>query len=108
MLFNRLAAASAGRPIDEQRFGDGPWTDETLADAILSFEANRNGIELRAVQVWCQENKREATTQTFSGWRTYFVVTIRKARVNGPGTAGGNGKVDKRTPFEPQESSIFK
>lgn len=56
MLFLRLAAAGAGRPADKHGFADGPWTAETLADAISSIEANENGIEVRAVQVWFQDN----------------------------------------------------
>lgn len=55
-LFARLAAAGAGRPVDRHGFPDGPWTPETLADAISSIEANRNGIDLRTVQVWFQDN----------------------------------------------------
>ena len=55
-LFARLAAAGAGRPVDRQGFPDGPWTPETLADAISAIEANRNGIDLRTVQVWFQDN----------------------------------------------------
>lgn len=55
-LFARLAAAGAGRPVDENGFPDGPWTPETLAVEISSIDANRNGIELRAVQVWFQDN----------------------------------------------------
>ena len=55
-LFARLAAAGAGRPVDAEGFPDGPWTPEKLADAISSFEANEKGIEVRAVQVWFQDN----------------------------------------------------
>ncbi|WP_206019316.1 RcgA family putative transporter [Roseovarius spongiae] len=55
-LFARLASAGAGRPVDLHGFPDGPWTPETLANAISSIEANRNGIELRTVQVWFQDN----------------------------------------------------
>ena len=55
-LFARLASAGAGRPVDPHGFPDGPWTPETLANAISSIEANRNGIELRTVQVWFQNN----------------------------------------------------
>lgn len=55
-LFARLAAAGAGRPADVHGFPDGPWTPETLADAISSIEANRKGIDLRTVQVWFQDN----------------------------------------------------
>ena len=56
VLFSRLAAEGAGRPVDRHGFADGPWTPETLADAISSIDANRDGIELRAVQVWFQDN----------------------------------------------------
>jgi len=56
VLFARLAAEGAGRPVDEHGFADGPWTPETLADAISSIDANQDGIELRAVQVWFQDN----------------------------------------------------
>jgi len=55
-LFARLASAGAGRPVDLHGFPDGPWTPETLADAISSIEANRNGIDVRTVQVWFQDN----------------------------------------------------
>lgn len=55
-LFARLASAGAGRPVDPHGFPDGPWTPEALANAISSIEANRNGIELRTVQVWFQDN----------------------------------------------------
>jgi len=55
-LFARLAAAGAGRPVDDQGFPDGPWTPEKLADAISAIDANPKGIEVRAVQVWFQDN----------------------------------------------------
>lgn len=57
VLFARLAAEGAGRPVDRQGFADGPWTPEKLADAISSIDANRDGIELRAVQMWFQDNE---------------------------------------------------
>ncbi|MEO1564247.1 MAG: hypothetical protein AAFR98_12490 [Pseudomonadota bacterium] len=55
-LFARLAAAGAGRPVDKDGFPDGPWTPESLADAISAIEGNRDGIEVRSVQVWFQDN----------------------------------------------------
>ncbi|WP_299628540.1 hypothetical protein [uncultured Tateyamaria sp.] len=55
-LFARLASAGAGKRVDPHGFPDGPWTPETLADAISSIEVNSNGIELRTVQVWFQDN----------------------------------------------------
>lgn len=56
VLFARLAAEGAGRPVDKHGFPDGPWTPDTLADAISAIDANQNGIEVRAVQVWFQDN----------------------------------------------------
>lgn len=56
VLFARLAAEGAGRPVDRQGFADGSWTPETLADAISAIECNEKGIELRAVQMWFQDN----------------------------------------------------
>jgi len=56
LLFARLAAQGAGRPADRQGVPDGPWTPETLADAISSIDANREGVDLRTVQVWFQDN----------------------------------------------------
>ena len=55
-LFARLAAAGVGRPVDSEGYADGPWTPETLAEAISAIEGNREGVELRSVQVWFQDN----------------------------------------------------
>lgn len=55
-VFARLAAAGAGRPVDADGFPDGPWTPEKLADAISAIDANTKGIEVRAVQIWFQDN----------------------------------------------------
>lgn len=55
-LFARLAAEGAGRPVDKDGFADGPWTPESLADAITAIDGNREGVELRTVQVWFQDN----------------------------------------------------
>ena len=55
-VFARLAAAGAGRPVDKDGFADGPWTPESLAEAISAIDGNRGGVELRSVQVWFQDN----------------------------------------------------
>jgi hypothetical protein len=55
-LFSRLAAEGAGRPVDQQGFADGPWTADLLVEAISAIDVNRDGIELRTVQVWFQDN----------------------------------------------------
>ncbi|MEL7131525.1 MAG: hypothetical protein AAGK77_03835, partial [Pseudomonadota bacterium] len=56
VLFGRLAAQGAGRPVDQHGVADGPWTPETLADAISKIDANKAGIDVRTVQVWFQAN----------------------------------------------------
>ena len=56
MLFTQLTAQGAGRPVDQHEVADGPWTPETLADAITAIDANKEGIDVRTVQVWFQAN----------------------------------------------------
>lgn len=55
-LFARLAAQGAGRPADRKGMPEGPWTPESLAEAISLIDANREGIDLRTVQIWFQDN----------------------------------------------------
>lgn len=56
VLFSQLAAQGAGRPVDQHEVADGPWTPDTLADAITAIDANKDGIDVRTVQVWFQAN----------------------------------------------------
>jgi hypothetical protein len=58
VLFKHLAAAGAGRPVDENGFPQGPWTPDLLAEAISQIDANRAGIDLRTVQLWFQDNDK--------------------------------------------------
>ena len=55
-LFARLAAEGAGRPLDLHGLPDGPWTPETLTQAICDLSGNNKGIDLRTVQLWFQAN----------------------------------------------------
>ena len=57
-LFARIAAVGAGRPADNDGFPAGPWTPELLAEAISQIEGNRDGVDLRTVQLWFQENDK--------------------------------------------------
>ena len=58
VLFQRLAAVGAGRPVDSEGLPQGPWTPDLLAEAITAIDANRKGIELRTVQLWFQDNQK--------------------------------------------------
>lgn len=62
-MFKRLTAAGAGRPIGEDGFPPGPWTPELLAEAISQIDSNPNGIDLRTVQLWFQENDKGVSTE---------------------------------------------
>lgn len=57
-LFKRLTAAGAGRPSGKDGFPAGPWTPELLAEAISQIDSNSNGVDLRTVQLWFQENEK--------------------------------------------------
>lgn len=57
-LFKVLATSGAGRPINRDGLPDGAWTPVSLAEAITNIEGNSEGVELRTVQLWFQENNR--------------------------------------------------
>lgn len=62
-LFARVAAAGFGRPVDKDGCPQGPWTPDLLTDAICQIEANRDGIELRTVQLWFENNDKGISAQ---------------------------------------------
>ncbi len=62
-LFARVAAAGIGRPVDKDGCPQGPWTPDLLTDAICQIEANRDGIELRTVQLWFENNDKGISAQ---------------------------------------------
>lgn len=62
-LFKHLAAAGAGRPVDESGFPQGPWTPDLLAEAISQIDANRAGVDLRTVQLWFQDNGKGISSE---------------------------------------------
>jgi len=62
-VFQTAAGAGLGRPVDKPCMPDGQWTPELLADAITSIDANNQGVDLRTVQNWFQDNDRGASAQ---------------------------------------------
>ena len=42
--------------MDIESYADGPWTPESLAEAISVIDGNREGVELPSVQIWFQDN----------------------------------------------------
>lgn len=61
-LFKRLTSAGVGRLVDKDGFPQGPWTADRLADAISQIDANRDGVDLRTVQLWFQDNLNGIST----------------------------------------------
>jgi len=57
-LLKHLTSVGAGRPLDKHGFPDGPWTPDSLAEAISEIESNHAGVDLRTVQTWFQDNDR--------------------------------------------------
>lgn len=57
-IFHVLVSAGAGRPADKNGVPDGPWTPDLLADAISQADADGQGVDLRTVQLWFQDNQR--------------------------------------------------
>lgn len=56
-------AAGAGRPIGHDGFPIGPWTPELLAEAISNIDSNGSAVDLRAVQIWLQDNEKGVSTE---------------------------------------------
>ncbi|MEO1563205.1 MAG: hypothetical protein AAFR98_07180 [Pseudomonadota bacterium] len=57
-LFQKMVAEGAGRPVDANGIVVGPWTAALLTEAISEIDVSRRGVELRAVQLWLQDNDK--------------------------------------------------
>lgn len=78
-LFKQLAAVGAGRPVGADGFPQGPWTPELLAEAISQIDSNRDGVDLRTVQVWFQENNRGISTSNLNWLARIFGCDDKEA-----------------------------
>ena len=63
-LLKRMVAIGAGQLVDRSGMPPGPWTADTLADAISELDGNRAGIDRRTVQLWLQDNDRGISTKS--------------------------------------------
>lgn len=57
-IFMKAASAGVGRTVDDSGFPEGSWTPILLAQAISELPENTEGVELRTVQLWFQDNQR--------------------------------------------------
>jgi hypothetical protein len=57
-LFNYLSSVGAGRPVEKDGVPGGPWTPELLAKEISEISTDPDGIDLRTVQHWFQDNEK--------------------------------------------------
>lgn len=57
-LFKHAVVAGAGRPVDKDGFVDGSWTPALLVNAIAQTDRSGNGVDLRTVQLWFQDDDR--------------------------------------------------
>ncbi len=57
-LFHSVASRGIGRPVDRDGFPEGPWTPDLLTAAICDIDSNEDGIDLRTVQLWFQNNNK--------------------------------------------------
>ncbi|MEL6465756.1 MAG: hypothetical protein AAFQ58_12385 [Pseudomonadota bacterium] len=57
-LFAQIAALGAGRPMEHDGFPPGPWTPDLMVEAITQVDPRGEGIDLRTVQLWFQDNDK--------------------------------------------------
>jgi hypothetical protein len=57
-LFKLMVASGAGLPVDSNGVPLGVWTPERLAEEISNLDGNDEGVELRTVQLWFQDNDK--------------------------------------------------
>jgi len=118
-LFLHMASVGAGRPADNNGLPIGPWTPELLADAISKLDPSGQGIELRTVQHWFQDNDKSisrtnlhwlarvfgcADQEATSAWVRELTAAqrrlIAKRNAKGISTIGGTEDVAESRPLE--------
>lgn len=106
-LFKRLAASGAGRPVDENGIADGPWTPDLLMEAITNIGSNNNGVELRTVQAWFQDNDRGISPENIRWLARIFGCDDPKATSDWQAelTAAQERLVAKRRVLRKQQTS---
>lgn len=57
-VFRQIVSSGAGRRVGKDGFPPGPWSPELLADAISLLASNGDGVDLRTVQHWFQDNEK--------------------------------------------------
>ena len=78
-LFQFLVQSGAGRALGEDGFAKGPWTPELLATTISELETNDQGIDLRTVQLWFQDNDKGISTENITSLARIFGCGDRTA-----------------------------
>ena len=57
-LFSKLVIEGAGRPVGKDGLAESSWTPELLSSAISDIDRSPDGVDIRTVQLWFQENTK--------------------------------------------------
>lgn len=57
-VFRQIVSSGAGRRVGKDGFPPGPWSPELMADAISLLASDGDGVDLRTVQHWFQDNEK--------------------------------------------------
>ena len=66
------AEEGVGRSADHDGKSIGPWNPELLAEAISKLETNAEGIDLRTVQLWFEDNDRGVSQENIHRLASIF------------------------------------
>lgn len=71
-LFDMIVILGAGRPLGRDGGAISAWTPYLLTEAISNLEGNLRGVDLRAVQLWFQDNGKGIGHKNI-GWLSIIV-----------------------------------